>query len=436
MEMIFSILTDALLFGVLISLLLFSLLNLRYGFLRAARLALLLFLLSVGIFILSHDSLFLIYSVPVVFIVISLSFLVPFSRKRTMFANSDTRYDERDISFARHRLKPGTADYKSYYEKRPEKEENDKKTRALPGLLAEDSKYFHRLNSAAADASFFLLHQLKDSVDGPVAEKNGNYTAEQISSYLHSMAVDDGATIYGTALIKPEHYYSNRETGTDSYGKEIPIKHKYAIVLGSEMKPRKTATAPMSPEVVETGRRYVDCAVWAVQTASFIRSLGYSARAHIDGNYQVIPPLLANEAGLGGFGWSSLFLTMKHGPRVRYSVVTTDLELPLQHGKKQVDFLSFCNICRKCASCCPSRAINQERLEKLNSDRCFMYWNAVGTDCGKCLAVCPMGHPWGILKTLALRSMIAARLLKSLDDLFYGRRPRSLPIPRWMEKTE
>ncbi len=398
---------------------------------RAGIVSVLFSLLPVLLCYFFHEWLYFSFTGPLILLVL---IIVPGSKYRNDLCLPAERFDERDITFARYRLKAGSENYSSYYEKNPEKEESDSRTRALPGLLAEKSKYFHKLNSSAADASFFLLHQLKDSVDGPVAEQNGNYTAEQISDYIHSMAVDDGASIYGTALIKPEHYYSHKGRGTDSYGKEIPIKHRYAIVLGSEMRSSNTATAPLSPEVVETGKRYVDCAVWAVQTASFIRSLGYSARAHIDGNYQVIPPLVANEAGLGGFGWSSLFLTKKYGPRVRYSVVTTDLELP--QGGKQVDFLSFCNICRKCATCCPSRAINQERLEKLNADRCFMYWNAVGTDCGRCLAVCPMGHPWGILKTLALRSIIAARLLKGLDDLFYGRKPRSLPMPQWMENTQ
>lgn len=433
MDILLSTLNHLIYSASILFILVFSGKSFRDGYVRAGILAVLFSVLPVLLCYFFHEWWYFSFTGPLIFLVL---IFIPCSKYKNQLDLANERFDERDITFARYRLKAGSENYSSYYEKNPEKEENDNRTRALPGLLTEKSKYFHKLNSAAADASFFLLHQLKGSVDGPVAEKNGNYTAEQISHYIHSMAVDEKVSIYGTASVKPEHFYSHTGRGAGQYGKEIPINHKYAIVLGSEMKLRKTATAPMSPEVVETGRRYVDCAVWAVQTASFIRSMGYSARAHIDGNYQVIPPLVANEAGLGGFGWSSLFLTKKYGPRVRYSVVTTDLELPLKHGKKQVDFLSFCNICRKCATCCPSRAINRERLEKLNADRCYMYWNAVGTDCGRCLAVCPMGHPWGILKTLALRSMIAARLLKSLDDLFYGRKPRSLPMPRWMEKAQ
>ncbi len=430
MELIFSILTDVILFGVLISLVLFSLWNFRYGFLRAARLALVLFIFSGGIYILFHDSLFLIYSIPSAGVLILLSLLIPLSRKNINSTDADTRYDERDISFARHRLKPGTADYKSYYGKHPDKEENDKKTRALPGLCAEKSRFFNRLNGAATGASFFLLGNLRSAVDGPVSEVC-HASPEAITTFLRSLSKHYGACCFGTAKINSKHYYSHVGRGEGQYGSEITAVHSYAIVIGSEMKPGFTGTAPFSPEVVEVGRRYVDCAVRAIEAAAVIRSMGYSATAHIDGNYKVVVPLVASETKLGGFGWSNLFLTKKYGPRVRYSVVTTDMEIPAEVGEAP-DFIPFCRICRKCADNCPSRAINPEKPDRINADRCYMYWNSVGTDCGRCIAVCPMGHPWGPLKALALRSIAGARLLKVLDDAFYGKKPASLKLRPWM----
>jgi len=57
-----------------------------------------------------------------------------------------------------------------------------------------------------------------------------------------------------------------------------------------------------------------------------------------------------------------------------------------------------------------------------------------GTDCGKCLAVCPMGHTWDPFKILALRYALAGRLLKWLDDVFYGRKPSAKPLLKWMVK--
>ena len=430
MEMVLGLLTVLLVWIVLIALLLFSVWNFRYGFIRAARLALVLFLIAGGFFFVFHDSMFLIYSISVAGLMFTLSFLVPFSNKKTLFSISDTRHDERDITFARHRLKPGSTDYTSYYERHPEKEENDKRNRALPGLCTEKSKFFNRLNAAATGASFFLLSNLRNAVDGPVSETKHS-SPEAVTSFLRSLLKQYGACCFGTARINSKHYYSHVGRGEGQYGSEIHAVHGYAIVIGSEMKPDFTGTAPLSPEVVEVGRRYVDSAVRAIEVAAIVRSMGYSAKAHIDGNYKVVVPLVANEAKLGGFGWSNLFLTKKYGPRVRYSVVTTDMEIPVLEDES-LDFLQFCNICRKCATNCPSRSINPEKPDKINADRCYMYWNSVGTDCGRCIAVCPMGHPWGPLKSLALRSVPGARLLKILDDVFYGRKPVSLKLSAWM----
>ncbi|MCK5786820.1 MAG: hypothetical protein KAH54_09730 [Candidatus Sabulitectum sp.] len=410
----------------------FSVKNFRSGYSRAGRIALLAAAISVVVFSLLYKWEAFHFFLPAICLLLFLISFIPLPKVSEDLKKEETEFDERDIVFSRYRLKPGTENYLSYYGKKPEKEVPDAATRALPGLLSKQSRFYHRFNAAAADASFFLLHHLRDSVDGEVREKTGGHTPEQIGNYLRSLLEHYGVSCYGTALMKPDNYYSHTGRGQGTYGDEISTDHKFAIVLGSEMKPRFTATAPLSPEVVETGSRYVDSAVWAVQTASFIRDLGYSARAHIDGNYQVITPLVAHDAGLGGFGWSSLFLTEEFGPRVRFSVVTTDLDVSALPVKQQTSFLSFCNICRKCAINCPSRAINPDKLEKVNTDRCFKYWNSVGTDCGKCMAVCPMGHPWGVLKSFALRSYIAGWLLKKLDDIFYGRKPGSLRIPQWM----
>lgn len=64
-----------------------------------------------------------------------------------------------------------------------------------------------------------------------------------------------------------------------------------------------------------------------MQLAEFMRSIGYPARAHIDGSYRVVCPLVARDAGLGEIGRMGLLMTPELGPRVRIAVVTTDLPL-------------------------------------------------------------------------------------------------------------
>lgn len=60
-------------------------------------------------------------------------------------------------------------------------------------------------------------------------------------------------------------------------------------------------------------------------------------------------------AGLGEFGWSKVILNPRFGPRVRYGIILTDLELeadPIYQGP------TLCNHCMACARDCPAQAIS------------------------------------------------------------------------------
>ena len=80
--------------------------------------------------------------------------------------------------------------------------------------------------------------------------------------------------------------------------------------------------------------------------------MGYDARPHIDGNYQLICPLVARDAGLGEIGRMGLLMTESHGPRVRIAVVTTDMELLPDKYVKKHSVIDFCQMCKKCAERC------------------------------------------------------------------------------------
>ncbi|MFC1997216.1 4Fe-4S dicluster domain-containing protein, partial [Chloroflexota bacterium] len=254
-----------------------------------------------------------------------------------------------------------------------------------------------------------------------------------------------GALDTGVTELQPYHVYSHIGRGASKYGEPIEIEHSYAIAFTVEMDFEIVGTAPKSTTTMESARQYVEAARVAVQLANAIRNLGYSARAHIDGNYQVIAPLVARDAGLGEIGRMALLMTPSEGPRVRLAVVTTDLALAPDHRKPDPAVIDFCNICKKCAENCPSRSIpfdGRREIDgalrwKLDEESCFRYWNAVGTDCGRCMAVCPYAHPdnlahnlvrWGISRSGAFR-----RLALWLDDLFYGKIPAEREAPDWAQ---
>jgi len=370
-------------------------------------------------------------------------FILPIGKIKIGNDSPNKRFDEREVMFARDGLVPGSPDYKEYYEMHPEHLPEDNKTRAKPGLLSPDSKFANPYTYAACEGSFFLTRSMQFAVDGPVSENVHTLPPEKMTEYLKNLAVFYGAVDVGVTLLQPYHVYTHIGRGAGTYGDEIQLKHKYAIAFTVEMDFDFVSASPYPPTSMETGRQYVESARVAIQLAAAIRDLGYPARAHIDRNYRVIAPLVARDAGLGEFGRMTILMTPRLGPRVRIGVVTTDIELvPTERGSAQ-SIVDFCTICEKCARSCPSQSIPmgpREEIDgslrwKLNPDTCFRYWSTIGTDCNRCMSVCPFSHPdnlshniirWGIS-----RSGFFRRTALWLDDLFYGTKPEQRDGPDW-----
>jgi ferredoxin len=343
-------------------------------------------------------------------------FLLPVGRVERGDDVPRGRFDERDIMFARARLSPGSPEYVSYYAMRPGNQPSDDKTRAMPGLLSPDAGKADPLAFASAEASFCLTEAVREEVDGPVAPTRQELSAAQMTAFFKGMARYYGAYAVGITKLYPYHVYSHIGRGP----------------------------APDAPVVMESARQYVESAKVALQLGYLIRSLGYLARAHIDGNYRVIAPLVARDAGLGEIGRMGLLMTPALGPRVRLGVVTTDLPLIPDGRSDDLSVLDFCRICKKCAENCPARSIPFDDREKsdgalrwrINSDTCFRYWNLIGTDCGRCMTVCPYSHPNNLPHNLvrwAIRhSGSTRRAALRMDDIFYRRQPAPRPVPDWI----
>ncbi|MFC2082223.1 4Fe-4S dicluster domain-containing protein, partial [Bacteroidota bacterium] len=124
-------------------------------------------------------------------------------------------------------------------------------------------------------------------------------------------------------------------------------------------------------------------------------------------------------------------MTPKSGPRTRISVVTTDIPLLIDEPVSDHTIIDFCKKCVKCAEVCPSQAIPTDFEEKdgkikrwqINQEACYTFWCKAGTDCGRCLAVCPYSHPdnfmhnfvrWGIRNSYLFRQIAV-----KLDNFLY-----------------
>jgi len=370
-------------------------------------------------------------------VIAGLLFFVPTRPQQAEYNQPTYQVDEREIIFARARLEPGTAVYKSYYRDHPHQKSPDDASRDQPGLLNPEARFMDPLHRASAVGSFTLTEALRDAVDGPTSEDRNQSSPEDLTKIIKKLAKYYGALECGITDLKPAHIYSHIGRGTGKYGDKITLDHHYAIAFTVEMDFEMTAFAPYAPVVMESARQYVESARVSIQLAAAIRDLGYPARAHIDGNYRVIAPLVARDAGLGEIGRMGLLITPQQGPRVRVGVVTTEMPLIPDTYRGEPSILDFCRICKKCAHNCPSQSIPDGDRElsngilrwKINPESCYHYWTVIGTDCGRCLAVCPYSHPDNLLHNLVRwgiqRSGTFRRAALFLDDFFYGKKPAS-----------
>lgn len=374
------------------------------------------------------------FVVSVLVAVAILALILPIGRMPESGGRPSRRVDERDIMFARGRLVPGSAEHEQYYALRPQHLKSDDLTRSLPGLLSPDAELADEVVFAAAEASFDLTEAVRHSVDGEVADRRIERSPERWTAILKEYARSYGAVAAGVAELRPYHIYTHVGRGTGEYGSAVELKHRWALAFSVEMDHRRVAHAPAAPVVEESARQYVEGAKIALILAAMIRRLGYPARAHIDGNYRVIAPLVARDAGLGEIGRMGLLMTPRLGPRVRLGVVTTDLPLVADEPGDDRTVLDFCSICRKCAANCPvaaipsgaRTAIDEGWRWAIDSESCFRYWNLVGTDCASCVRVCPYSHPdsfaHNIVRWAIRRSSASRSAMLWMDDVFYGKK--------------
>ena len=425
-------------------------------------LGLLFFLKESGLFT-SNSGVFML-GIGVVFVLLASLFLVIRTSRNEkavagtigLIVGAVKRFDERQTVFARNRaLRPGSEQYRRYYEQHPEHEEYDTNRRALggpvgrPGLI---DKPHEKPNLAASVASVnFSLHLSVPEIVTPrrfsgLKGDKISLSPQEATKRVKGFARHLGADLVGITEINPLWTYSHRgeifhENWLD-WGREIQLDHRYAIVFTTEMSFDMIASAPHTPTSIESRVQYAKGASISTQLAAFIANLGYAATANHFRHYDLLLVPLAVDAGLGEMGRFGYLITHKFGPRVRLAAVTTDLPL-IPDRPVDIGVEDFCRACKKCAICCPSNSIpmadptevNGSLRWKLNEETCFEYWGKVGTGCNICMRVCPWSHastfPHQMIKLLVTRNRPARRLFTLMDDIYYGRRPKSKKPPEW-----
>jgi len=204
---------------------------------------------------------------------------------------------------------------------------------------------------------------------------------------FESKAKDLGINVVGYTPVIEDFIFYNLKL----YGKN-------AIVLGMEMKWDKIKTAPSVICEIEVFRVYKVLGDVTIKLAEYLKSKGYKSEAHHPFGGKLLYGPHAVAAGLGIMGQNGLIITPEFGPRQRWSVITTDAEIPESEGKDFDALEEFCNNCGACVSKCKGNATYKEpihhenapNITHINRSKCIQSI-LDNTYCSYCLKICPQG---------------------------------------------
>ncbi|TFF89640.1 MAG: hypothetical protein EU548_07090 [Promethearchaeota archaeon] len=179
---------------------------------------------------------------------------------------------------------------------------------------------------------------------------------------------------------------------------DLKVYGKNAIVLGMEMKWDKIKTAPSALCEIEVFRVYKVLGDVTIELTEYLKSQGYKSEGHHPFGGKLLYGPHAVSAGLGILGQNGLIITPEFGPRQRWSIITTDAEIPITQ-KRNLDALEeFCKHCGACVRECKGKAAYQEPINRENSphvthiDRSKCIRSILDNNyCSYCLKICPQG---------------------------------------------
>jgi len=268
---------------------------------------------------------------------------------------------------------------------------------------------------------------------------------QKITRYIKKAAINFGADLVGVCKLDRRFVYSHNyptpmfDEEQVERPQEIPDEFQYAIVTAHEMEYNmiKHFHTPLAEAAVGLG--YSRMGITNMFLSKFISNLGYKA-INCATNDVVLAVPLAIQAGLGELGRGGWIITPQFGPRVRLTVVLTDLPLvpdsPIDFGVTE-----FCEVCKKCAEMCPSQSISYDRRSTevpnissspgalkwpLNGETCAAYWVRTKSDCSYCIGVCPYNKantwPHKVVRWFADNIRCLDSVYVKMDDLLgYGK---------------
>ena len=360
------------------------------------------------------------------------------------------RFDQRNEIYCRSEWDPeiksdrGTAFFRGHY---------------MPHARARKADGFSQLDYALRNASWHVTNVIRDIRRESDDRKEGffdTFTAhdegwpeeypfeseEEATHNLRRAAASIGADKLGICEFDERWLYRSRFSEKTQENKpiDIPMDLPRVIVIGEQMDLPLIATVPSALSGTATGLGYTYDSVVLLTITQYIRNLGYRAVASMNDSALAIP--LAVQAGFGEVGRHSLLITEEFGPRLRLGKIFTDMPLTIDEPKN-FGVREFCDICQRCSSACPPKAIPKEApIRQAHSvsnlrgvkkwttiaEKCFRFWAGQNSDCSICIRICPYNRDFSKWYNRLWRKLAGTRLrglMLWLDVRFVSRERRS-----------
>lgn len=235
------------------------------------------------------------------------------------------------------------------------------------------------------DAAMKHWSDLTPLRDGPVNPNRIEVTdtpamAEDIKRRARAAGADD----VGMTALRPEFI----ELGVD-----LPHRNVIAVICYEDYAKALEGADAVDLEAMST---YARCADVATEVARQIREeLGYPARAHHNGSFQIQAIPVFHAVGFGELGRHGSLIHPIFGSNFRPGFVTTDLplayDLPREFGVQ--DYCMTCNLCR---NNCPGDAIPDDYIVTdgikrwlTDIEKCYPISRFRESYCHICVDVCP-----------------------------------------------
>lgn len=278
---------------------------------------------------------------------------------------------------------------------------------------------------------------------GPVNPKKvDTKSPAEMTKLVKELAYYLGSSDVGIAELGPDplkYFLEDDFMGNTLHFK--PEENKYAIVfLHKEDLTQPPLQTGMSIDTIKyqskVARGYFLDDYVAGHMAQFIRALGYHAIGHNNGHVNSVA--VAIKAGLGELGRYGNLMTIRMGPNLRISTVTTDLPL-IANEPIDIGVQDTCSMCTRCYDYCPMNAIPVEKTDFMGSHKWTVnLWRCrqssqAGLEgdrlhsetCTLCRDVCPFAKPSNfaniIGRAMASRSHFGRKFLVKLDDALYSK---------------